>query len=179
MKLIRMGERYMKNFQSEFNFFRFKNTLIFMENIMNIDQTRFKITLIALFFFVVGGVAMGQESSTQNFMKNISVMEAVKLIESNLDNQRFELVDLRTLFEYQNIGHIKNGKLIDYYSVDFPEMLRAMDRDKTYLIYCHSGGRSGKTMQVMENLGFQKVYHLKSGIKGWKKEGLPVVQNQQ
>jgi len=57
---------------------------------------------------------------------------------------------------------------------DFESRLRALDRGKTYLVYCRTGNRSVKAIQAMERLGFRSVYHLYEGIVGWQKKGLPL-----
>ena len=37
------------------------------------------------------------------------------------------------------------------------------DKNKKYMFYCKSGGRSGKTVQFMLDNGFTNVYYLKDG----------------
>lgn len=86
------------------------------------------------------------------------------------------LLDIRTPREYA-AGHIEGAVLIDYYSREFVERLRGLDRQKTYLIYCRSGNRTGKSLDVFGKLGFDRVYHLETGLVGWLKENYPLVSN--
>jgi len=66
--------------------------------------------------------------------------------------------------------------MIDFYSRAFAEEINHLDKGKTYLIYCRSGNRSTRSLELFQKLKFQKIYHLSSGINGWKSEGLLVVQ---
>lgn len=71
---------------------------------------------------------------------------------------------MRTLREYES-GHLENATLIDFNSPDFLHNIKTLDKEKTYLLYCRSGNRSGKALRMMKNEGFKRVYHLEGGIK--------------
>jgi rhodanese-related sulfurtransferase len=83
------------------------------------------------------------------------------------------VLDIRTPREFKS-GHIRGARLLDYYSSDFVERLKRLDREKTYLVYCRSGNRSGKSLTIFKRLGFRRVFHLDTGIAGWLKEKYPV-----
>ncbi len=85
------------------------------------------------------------------------------------------VIDLRTEGEFQS-GHIPGAKMIDFKSAMFRETLSQLDRNQAYLFHCKSGGRSAKSLKVWKELGFTKLYHLDSGILGWKKADGVVVQ---
>jgi len=85
------------------------------------------------------------------------------------------IVDVRTAKEYKE-GHIKGAINIDVKAEGFEEKLGKLDRKKTYLMHCRSGGRSGASLPIWERLGFKNVLHLNSGILGWKKAGLELVK---
>ncbi len=107
---------------------------------------------------------------------NITAVEASALIAKNLKNTDFKILDVRTPGEYSE-GHIKNSTMIDFYADDFLTRIKELDKSKTYLIYCRSGNRSGKTLTMMENLGFSKVYNMLGGIRSWTRSQLPLVQD--
>ncbi|MBF0278521.1 MAG: rhodanese-like domain-containing protein [SAR324 cluster bacterium] len=107
--------------------------------------------------------------------KNISPRDSAKLIEQNQNNPDFKIVDVRTPAEYSE-GHIQNSSLVDFYSKTFTEELQKLDRDKTYLVYCRSGNRSGKTLTMMQKLGFKKVYNMSGGFLAWNAEKLPAAK---
>lgn len=85
------------------------------------------------------------------------------------------LIDVRTPKEY-NDYHILGAKMIDYKSDNFKEEFSKLDRKVPVLIYCRSGGRSGRAMKVLEGMGF-KVYNLDHGINQWKAEGMSLEGN--
>lgn len=100
---------------------------------------------------------------------------ALRLIEENREDHGFIVLDVRTGEEYRE-GHIPGALLIDFRSPTFRDEIAALDRNRTYLIYCRTGNRSGSAVQLMEELGFGSIYHLEGGIVSWNEEGLPVVR---
>jgi len=83
------------------------------------------------------------------------------------------IIDLRTPDEIK-AGIIPGATIIDYFSKSYEKKINTLDKSKTYLLYCASGGRSGETLELMKKKGFIAVYHLAGGFEGWKKEGLPI-----
>lgn len=77
------------------------------------------------------------------------------------------LLDVRTPGETAG-GVIEGAIEMDYRSPDFAEQLKGLDPNKTYLVYCASGGRSGKTCGMLNELGFQQVYNLRGGYNAWR-----------
>lgn len=84
------------------------------------------------------------------------------------------VVDVRMPGEFAE-GHIEGAVNINMNSKDFAAKLGKLDRDKTYLMHCKSGGRSSASLPVWKRLGFKNVLHLTSGTLGWEKAGLPLV----
>jgi len=109
----------------------------------------------------------------KKFFMTIPPEKASDIIQQNKGNQEFEILDVRTLKEF-NAGHLHNVRLIDFYSPDFKSNISKLDKTKTYLIYCHSGTRSSHTLSLMSTLGFSNVYNMEGGINKWYKKGLPI-----
>lgn len=86
------------------------------------------------------------------------------------------ILDLRTPKEFK-AGHLKGAKNLNYYADDFEAKMEALDRSKTYLVHCASGGRSGKAMKLFKRKKFAAVYHMKDGYKGWMAAKLPTVRD--
>ena len=57
---------------------------------------------------------------------------------------------------------------------DFEKKIRALDRKKSYLVYCRTGNRSRKATVAMEALGFRAIFHMNEGIVKWKQQNLPL-----
>ena len=74
------------------------------------------------------------------------------------------VIDVRTPGEVAE-GYIKGtSKFIDYNGANFNAEIEALDKSKTYVVYCRSGNRSTKALNIMSDLGFTKLYELKGGI---------------
>lgn len=92
-----------------------------------------------------------------------------------LSNRRFQklmkkenaiVLDVRTAKEFSE-GHIPAATNIDFQKDDFAAQIQSLDKTKTYLLYCRSGKRSAKALNIFKENGFANVYHLKAGIIEW------------
>ena len=128
---------------------------------------RIQIGLICFFFFLMIGIG-----TAQNRIQKVSPQQAQKLIQRNQNKSDFVVLDVRTPYEFQT-GHIANAKLLNFYDSGFQTQLAKLDRNKTYLVYCRSGHRSGRSFELMKKLGFTNIYDIVGGIIRWKQEGLP------
>ncbi|MBM7559982.1 rhodanese-like domain-containing protein [Marinitoga litoralis] len=108
-------------------------------------------------------------NSPKQSFQNIDPKEAYELIQT----KDIIIIDVRTPGEY-NSGHIENSINIDYYNSSFKNELSKLDKNKTYIIYCRSGNRSGKSLEIMRDLGFNNVYNITGGILKWKSYNLPL-----
>ena len=106
---------------------------------------------------------------------NLTAEEFYQLILDNKQNNDFIILDVRTPAEY-NEGHIADSNMIDFYADDFAELISRLDKSKTYAVYCRSGNRSGRTLKMMEGMGFDTVYNMLGGIKSWEALSLPVIK---
>lgn len=101
-----------------------------------------------------------------------SAPEFKKAVESG----KYKLIDVRTLAEF-NQEHLKDAQQADFYQTkDFNTYLDSLDKNGSYLIYCHTGNRSGQTIQMMQAKGFTNVHDLSGGINAWNSYGYPVVK---
>jgi len=96
---------------------------------------------------------------------DVDVAGFKKMMDENPDAV---LLDVRTAREALQ-SNIEGFTLIDISKPDFPEKIKALDKDKTYLIYCRSGRRSAAACQMMQQEGFTDLYNLKGGIIAWNK----------
>ena len=83
------------------------------------------------------------------------------------------VLDIRTAKEFA-AGHIAAARNLDFYASDFEKQLAELDRTKTYLVHCASGGRSGRSLEAFKKLKFESVYHLDGGFNAWQRAGKPV-----
>ena len=123
-----------------------------------------------LVFCIIASCGQHQASSSNTYL----TIDA-GIFKEKLDTGNVELIDLRTLSEF-NEGYISGAVHIDFYADDFEGEIIDLDKTKTYLIYCRSGGRSGKTLKFMREKEFQTVYNLEGGMSAWQSAGLPTIK---
>ncbi len=101
--------------------------------------------------------------------KDVSVNEAQKLIQEG----KVLVLDVRTPEEFKE-GHIEGAVNIDFNGKDFAAQIQRLDPSKPVLVHCQGGGRSGRSLPLLEQLSFPQVYHLHEGFGEWEAAGKPV-----
>jgi len=96
--------------------------------------------------------------------KNVNANEFNSLIEKG-----GSLIDVRTPEEVVN-GAIEGSINIDFNNSSFKSDIEKLDKNVQVLVYCASGGRSGRAMDIMKGMGFKEVYNLNGGYNGWPNE---------
>jgi len=95
--------------------------------------------------------------------------EEFKALESNLPED-VVILDVRTDQEVAG-GTIEGAIQIDYRGENFRDEIARLDTSKTYVVYCHLGGRSAATSQMMsDELGFSNVNNLLGGYSEYSEE---------
>lgn len=84
------------------------------------------------------------------------------------------VLDVRTPEEF-NSGHIPNAINIDFYSDYFKADISALDKSKSYAVYCRSGKRSVDASSEMDLTGFKSTFNLTGGIIEWVDSGRTTV----
>lgn len=122
-----------------------------------------KIIIKSLLFLIV--------ISSSSAMAQQSKLITPKVFKETMETEKgnFQILDVRTPKEFRK-GHLANAININYYNKDFKEQLAKLDKEKTTYVYCHSAGRSGRSMATFKLLGFKQVYDMDKGYAGWIKE---------
>ena len=63
-----------------------------------------------------------------------------------------QIIDVRTPAEYAG-GHVIGATNIDIRDPGFAAAIAALPRTGSYLVYCHSGNRSGQAVEAMRAVG--------------------------
>lgn len=71
----------------------------------------------------------------------------------------FVVIDVRTSKEYSE-SHVKGAQNIDIRGSDFERKIDGLDKTKNYKLYCRSGNRSGKALEIMRAKGFKNLENL-------------------
>ncbi len=83
------------------------------------------------------------------------------------------ILDVRTPEEFA-AGHVEGALNVDFFNKYFEQNLSRIEPTPICLVYCKSGMRSGKSLEVIKRLGYSRIYHLASGFSGWTESGFPV-----
>ena len=125
-------------------------------------KNRFFYLLTAALFF------LACNSNAQNVDANV--------FEQKINAGGVQVLDVRTAGEY-NGSHLKNVMLADWTNkAQFEERVKYLDKNKTLLVYCAAGGRSGQAAVWLKEQGFKEVVNLQGGITDWNAAGKPVVR---
>jgi rhodanese-related sulfurtransferase len=84
------------------------------------------------------------------------------------------VIDVRTDEEVRE-GMIPHARHMDASSPAFISQVKDLPKDKSYCIYCASGGRTAMIAPFFESQGFTQVTELAGGIVAWIAEGGDVV----
>lgn len=136
-------------------------------------------TLVLLFVALFsggceGGAETGDTPDSRGAFIPIEV-DAAAADAVRKEDSSIVVLDIRTPEEFA-AGHLPGAVNVDFRSDDFERSLSALEREKTYLVHCESGGRSGEAMEVFDRLGFRDILHLRSGFRDWKDSRFPVEQ---
>lgn len=83
------------------------------------------------------------------------------------------VIDVRTPDEMAE-GHLINAINIDYKNENFKDEISKLDKNRTYLLYCKTGIRSGNAASAMKAAGFTHLYSMDGGIEAWQEAGKPI-----
>ncbi|MCU0430880.1 MAG: rhodanese-like domain-containing protein [Cytophagaceae bacterium] len=105
-------------------------------------------------------------TATSQAQSVVSPIQANEL-KPMLQDSSITVIDVRTPEEISE-GYMEGADLfLNYNDANFEQQLAALNKSKTYVVYCRSGGRSSSAAAMMEKTGFTKVYNLQGGISGW------------
>jgi len=102
-------------------------------------------------------------------------------ISERINDENVVIVDVREPYEY-NAMHIKGsinaprGILESACEYNYEETIPALvsARDKEVIVVCRSGYRSIFAAYVMQEMGYQNVASLKTGLRGWNEFEQPL-----
>ena len=85
-------------------------------------------------------------------------------------NHDLVLLDVRTQAEYDS-GHILNAINISHEQIlEYPELL-AEYKESQMVVFCRSGVRAGKVIQLLESIGFEDIIDIDGDMLAWSEAG--------
>jgi len=114
------------------------------------------------------------KSLIDEVLPNINELFPWDLEERIEDNKELVLIDLTEAKEFNTV-HIKNSTNVPRgvleaaceWEYEDTEPRLAAARDKEVVLICRSGNRSALAAHVLQQLGFNNVSSLKTGLRGW------------
>ncbi len=107
--------------------------------------------------------------TAQENIKTVSPQEFADLVEADTSAV---VLDVRTEKEYAE-GHLSEAVNIDYLNEEtFAQAIAALDKTKTYYVYCRSGRRSHGAAVKMQAIGLQ-VVDMDGGWLAWTEACMP------
>ena len=131
-----------------------------MKKISNTVQIALAVVLLAWF-------GWGQLQAAQG----IDVKQA-----QTMQQQGALLLDVRETSEYAEI-HAPNTTLIPLGQLGARLNEIAAYKDKPIAVVCHSGRRSAKAVQLLQEAGYSQVNNVSGGMKAWESAGLEVIRS--
>lgn len=99
---------------------------------------------------------------------DVTIDELHKIAENTPENTI--IIDVRTPGEVAE-GTVDGAAVIDYNGDEFESKIAQLDKDKTYYVYCKSGGRSSRAVSYMQEQGFKNVHNVLGGFSAYKGAG--------
>lgn len=121
---------------------------------------------------IVSIITFGILNSCSSNLNNDSGSNEPKIINKEKFDQLVKdsntrIMDVRTPGEVSE-GYIAGAVIFnDINDSNFDANLDKLDKSKNYIVYCKSGGRSSRAVEIMREKGFKKVYDLEGGVSNW------------
>lgn len=145
------------------------NAVFLQKKIMKVLMS---LTVFILLLTSCGAQTTSTDSSNQgsDYSQNSDTQVAKRLSSSEfkkgVSQENIQIVDVRTPDELKD-GKIEGSININFYDSNFKEQIASLDKEKPVYVYCRSGARSSKAMEIMKDLGFKTIYELQGGFMSY------------
>jgi rhodanese-related sulfurtransferase len=135
--------------------------------------------LFCLVYLFLVPIAAAQSSKKFNTVVQALYKHSVPQINAqqlSRDLQRttnMMLLDTRETAEYQ-VSHIATARCVGYDNFD-KKSIENLPKDTKIVVYCSVGYRSERIGEILQQMGFTKVYNLYGGIFDWVNQKNTVV----
>lgn len=119
------------------------------------------------------GVKEGKLAQQKNIQSDFSYIQPETLLEWIKAKEDVVIVDVRTEEEFAE-GHIPRAININFFDPYFKEKIEKLEKNKRYVIYCRSGARALKAINMFKEKGFKNLYLLEGSFNIWLQKNFPV-----
>lgn len=109
------------------------------------------------------GKLLGLNNRTVDGYINIDYTKLAKMMR---DDKDIILLDVRSIQEY-NEGHLNGAILIPLYELEKTVTNIIPDKKKKIIVYCKSGIRSMKAIEILIKKGYTNLYNLYGGLDNY------------
>jgi phage shock protein E len=113
-------------------------------------------TLSALLLLAAPAVSYAQTQPSTAQAAPAVPIASVAEVQKLLAQPQVVVLDVRTPEEFA-AGHLSQARNMDFRAPDFAARAAQLDPQKTYVLYCASGNRSGKAAVLFQEKGIKKV----------------------
>lgn len=138
---------------------------------MDTKPKLWKNTLLLLFIIaiIVVFIVAGKNINHDVVLVNVATAKAM------IQDSTVKILDVRTSQEFSQ-GHIKGAVLIPVSELSDRIQELVPFKNRSILVYCHSGNRSATASRILKKAGFTKISNLQGGIKAWISAGNETVK---
>ncbi|MEM1327375.1 MAG: rhodanese-like domain-containing protein [Bacteroidota bacterium] len=135
---------------------------------------RFLFFFLATFLFACQSKNVSIEAQTTNTKAEKPTSSIQKLPPQQFATQLQQhpnavILDVRTPTEFAD-GYIDGAININVLEDDFASNVNAqIQLNQTIFVYCKAGGRSARAANVLQEMGYAKIYDLYGGYTDWRK----------
>lgn len=125
--------------------------------------------ILVLALAMAAGCTPGEQQEEEEVSyTDISAAEAKQLID---DDPEVVVIDVSPIY---SAGHLPGA--VNYYLGDgsLDAAIPTLDKDATYLVYCHAESASRQGAQKLVDAGFTHVYRLEGEYDAWVDAGYPI-----
>ena len=110
----------------------------------------------------------------------IAVIKPLELAELSKNDEKIDLIDVRTPVEYREV-HLEHARNVPLYQLDPAALMRARNGSANKPLYfiCRSGSRGRQACEQFHEAGFTNVVNVEGGTMACIEAGLPVVRGTQ
>ena len=121
-----------------------------------------------IWLFVTFIILFSMSSVNASSYKDITTEKGLDMM---IQNSELVVIDVSPAYDKGHLPRAVNHPVGDG-SLD--EGIPMLDKEKTYLVYCHADGPSIAGAQKLVDAGFEKVYRLEGNYRGWVDAGYPI-----
>lgn len=131
------------------------------------------LSILTVFIVACGGQAASEAPAAAIDVATLPDAIDVATADALRGRDDVVLIDVREQWEYDE-GHIPGVELIPMNEIS--ARMSEIPTDKTVVLTCRSGNRSGQVFDFLTQNGFDNVHNMEGGIVAWQAAGLPVEQ---